>query len=82
MNYLKPIEQYKGFKIYPYITNKSFYFEDSRERVFGKTLNELKKAIEERIKDGFYLLFPGMEPGEIEAKIKKEKEKKNENRNN
>lgn len=74
MNYLKPIESYKGFKIYPYMTNKSVYYEDSRERVFGKTVSELKKEIEVRIKDGFYLIFSGMEPGEIEEKIKKEKE--------
>ena len=76
MNYLKPIESYKGFKIYPYMTNKSFYFEDSHERVFGKDPSELKKEIEARIKDGFYLLCPGMEPGEIEEKIKKQKEEK------
>ena len=76
MNYLKPIECYKGFKIYPYITQKSFYYEDSRERVFGKKIIELKKEIEARIKDGFYLLCPGMEPGEIEEKIKKQKEEK------
>lgn len=71
MDYFQAIECYKGFKIYPYMTQKSFYYEDSRERVFGKTTEELKKAINERIKDGFYLLCPGMEPGEIEERIRK-----------
>lgn len=75
MNYFQPIESYKGFNLYPFITNKSVYYEDSKGRIFGQNIEELKKAIDEKIKDGFYLTSAGMEPGEIEAKIRQEKEK-------
>lgn len=68
--YEKTVETYKGFNICLTMTGKSHFFDDSRERVFGD-IPELKRIIEERIKDGFYLLYPGMEPGEIEEKIKK-----------
>ena len=76
MNYSQPIESYKGFNLYPFITNKSVYYEDSKGRVFGQNIKELKKAIDEKIKDGFYLKTTSLDYGEVEQKIKEIKEEK------
>ena len=76
MNYFQPTICYKGFNLYPFMTKKSFYYEDSKGRVFGQSIEKLKETIDERIQDGFYLKTTSLDYGEVEQKIRKFKEEK------